>query len=61
MIFLYDVSKVNKLIETEIGIAVSKGREEEKINCGLTTTEFNFYKMERVWRSVIQQGENPEH
>lgn len=30
-ISLYDVSKVNKFIKTEIRMAVSKGREEETI------------------------------
>lgn len=54
--YLYEVSKVVKLIETESVMEVARTLSKEEMGC-LTGIEFQFCKMKNLWRLVAQQCE----
>lgn len=54
---LFKVPKVLKLIETVYNIVVSCGWDEGEMGSCLIVIKFQFYKMEKFWRSIAQQSE----
>ena len=58
-ITLYKVSKVVKFIEQKVEWWLPEAGEKEEMggSCWLIGTEFQFCKMKKFWRSVVEQCE----